>query len=102
VASCLWHGAVQACVIGGAGEGRRAQERDPCAACSGQPDDVDLARSRGGARGVSPVSATGNWFVVSMQAWRRGAGQRVDGGVLTGLGCPRWPWRLAGRRGVLV
>jgi hypothetical protein len=31
-----------------------------------------------------------------------GTGQGVDGGVLTGLGCPRWPWRLAGRRGVLA
>jgi hypothetical protein len=48
------------------------QERDPCAARSGQPGDVDLARSRGGAWGVSSVSAAGNRFVVSMQAWRRG------------------------------
>jgi hypothetical protein len=29
-------------------------------------------------------------------------GQEVDGGVLTELECPRWPWRLAGRRGVLA
>jgi hypothetical protein len=29
-------------------------------------------------------------------------GQEVDGGVLTELGRPRWPWRLAGRRGVLA
>jgi hypothetical protein len=76
VASCLQHGAVQVCVIGGAGEGRRASERDLCAACSGQPSDVDLARSRGGARWVSPVSAAGNWFIVSWQAWRRGDRER--------------------------
>jgi hypothetical protein len=29
-------------------------------------------------------------------------GQEVDGGVLTELECPWWPWRLAGRRGVLA
>jgi hypothetical protein len=65
VASCLQHDAVQACVIGGAGEGRRAREPDPCAARSGQPGDVDRAWSRGGAHGFSPVSAAGNWFIVS-------------------------------------
>jgi hypothetical protein len=26
--------------------------------------------------------------------------QGVDGGVLIVLGCPRWPWRWPGRRGV--
>jgi hypothetical protein len=29
-------------------------------------------------------------------------GQEMDGGVLTLLGCPRWPWRRPGRRGVLT
>jgi hypothetical protein len=29
-------------------------------------------------------------------------GQEMDGGVLTLLGCPRWPWRRQGRRGVLT
>jgi hypothetical protein len=26
----------------------------------------------------------------------------VDGGLLAELECPRWPWLLAGRRGVLL
>jgi hypothetical protein len=29
-------------------------------------------------------------------------GQEMDGGVLTLLGCPRWPWRRPGRCAVLV
>jgi hypothetical protein len=29
-------------------------------------------------------------------------GQEMDGGVLTLLGCPRWPWRRPGQRGVLM
>jgi hypothetical protein len=29
-------------------------------------------------------------------------GQGMDGGVLTMLGCPRWPWRRLGWRGVLA
>jgi hypothetical protein len=29
-------------------------------------------------------------------------GQEMDGGVLTMLGCPRWPWRRPGRHGVLA
>jgi hypothetical protein len=28
-------------------------------------------------------------------------GQEADGALLTKWGCPQWPWRLAGRRGVL-
>jgi hypothetical protein len=27
-------------------------------------------------------------------------GRGVDGGLLAELGCPRWPWLLAGQRGV--
>jgi hypothetical protein len=72
VASCLRLGAMPVCVIGGAGGGLCARERDSCAACSGRPGDVDLARSRRGVWWVSPASASGNWFVGSWQAWRRG------------------------------
>jgi hypothetical protein len=72
VASCLRLGAVPVSVIGGAGGGRCARERDSCAARSGQSGDVDLAWSRRGVRWVSPVSASGNWFVGSWQAWQRG------------------------------
>jgi hypothetical protein len=29
-------------------------------------------------------------------------GQGMAGGVLTVVGCPRWPWRWPGQRGVLA
>jgi hypothetical protein len=72
VASCLCLGAVPVSVIGGTEGGQCARECDSCAARSGWPGDVDLARSRRGVRWVSLASASGNWFVGSWQAWRRG------------------------------
>jgi hypothetical protein len=97
VPSGLQHGAVQACVIGGAGEGRCAREHDSCAARSGQPGDVDRPRSRGGARGFSLVSAAGNWFIMSRQAWRRD--DRDGGGRLRAgqTGMPTVALATAGR-----
>jgi hypothetical protein len=72
VASCLRLGAMPVCVIAGAGGGLCARERDSCTARSRRPGDVDLAWSRRGVRWVSLASASGNWFVGSWQAWRRG------------------------------
>jgi hypothetical protein len=99
VALGLQHGAVQACVNGGAGGSRRARERGPCAARSGQPTDIDWARSRGGARGFSPVFAAGKRFPVSRQTWRRddrdGGGQLRAGQTavpMVAMSTAGWAW----------
>jgi hypothetical protein len=94
--------AVQVCVIRGAGEGRRAQERRcalralGCAAASIWRGQCDMnGQDRGQLlQGIGSRCRGGSGGEVT--------GRGVDGGLLAELGCSRWPWLLAGQRGVLL
>jgi hypothetical protein len=55
--------------------------------------------SHGGAR-VKPVRGIGPGG--RGECGGEVIGQEMDGGVLASLGCPRWPWRWPGWRGVLT
>jgi hypothetical protein len=72
VAARRHHHAVQSCVQCEAGRGRGARERGARSGRAGWPNGVALTRSGRGLRPRSCRTVSGNWFLVSSRAWRRG------------------------------
>jgi hypothetical protein len=65
--------------------------------------DVSKRRVQGSVHGRSRAGLA--WGIdpwAQCEAGGEVTGQEADGALLTKWGCPRWPWRLAGRRGVLL
>jgi hypothetical protein len=72
VSWCRGLDAVCVLVLSRAGQGTDARERDARAGRSGWPNGVALTRSGRGLRPGSCRTDSGNWFLVSSWAWRRG------------------------------
>jgi hypothetical protein len=86
----------------GAGRGAGAWEHDARAARSGGSDALER-RGWGGVHGRARAGLA--WGIDSSGRGKPGGevtGQEMDGGVLTLLGCPWWPWRRPGRHRVLT